>query len=165
MGLTMRVWDIAKALIIHCSSPEDVEQVLTVMADDSAMQDLRSMLSEFSVTKRMALPPTYTAGPAKTRDRESLAIAELEQLAPTSLNVVNFRYRGAMDDDSMLDKLNQELLQLLQTRGIASPSSTRLDGRFSIRVAITNHRSRRTDFDALIDGVLRIGEELEQRFL
>ena len=90
--------------------------------------------------------------------------SKLEQLAPTSLNVVNFRYRGSLDDDSLLDTLNQELLQLLQTRGVASPSSTRLKGRFSIRVAISNHRSRRTDFDALIHAVLRIGEELEQRF-
>jgi aromatic-L-amino-acid decarboxylase len=97
--------------------------------------------------------------------RQIKSNAKLEQLAPTSLNVVNFRFRGAMDDDALLNKLNQELLQLLQTRGIASPSSTRLDGRFSIRVAITNHRSRRSDFDALIDGVLHIGDELEQRFL
>jgi glutamate/tyrosine decarboxylase-like PLP-dependent enzyme len=89
---------------------------------------------------------------------------KLQQLAPTALNVVNFRYRGDMDDEERLNILNQELLQLLQTRGIASPSSTRLEGRFSIRVAITNHRSRRTDFDALIEAVLSIGVELEQRF-
>ncbi len=88
---------------------------------------------------------------------------KLELLAKTSLNIVNFRYRGNNLDDAMLDGLNQSLLQLLQTRGVASPSSTRLKGRFSIRVAITNHRSRRSDFDALIDGVLRIGAELEKK--
>ena len=88
---------------------------------------------------------------------------KLELMAPGTLNVVNFRYRTHGLDDARLDQLNQELLQLLQTRGVASPSSTRLKGRFSIRVAITNHRSRHSDFDALIDGVLRIGAELASK--
>jgi glutamate/tyrosine decarboxylase-like PLP-dependent enzyme len=98
----------------------------------------------------------YLTGRVQADDR-------LQLLAPTSLNVVNFRYRGAGHEDEVLNALNKELLMLLQTRGIASPSSTQLNGRFSIRVAITNHRSRRSDFDALIDGVLRIGTELESR--
>jgi hypothetical protein len=36
-----------------------------------------------------------------------------------------------------------------------------LQGRFAIRVAITNHRSRRSDFDALVEAVLRIGKALQ----
>jgi hypothetical protein len=35
-----------------------------------------------------------------------------------------------------------------------------LEGRFAIRVAITNHRSRREDFDALADAVIAIGREV-----
>ena len=46
-------------------------------------------------------------------------------------------------------------------RGIAAPSSTSLGGRFAIRVAITNHRSTRADFDALADAVLSLGKELQ----
>jgi len=81
----------------------------------------------------------------------------LELLAPTALNIVNFRYRRAGLTEEQLNAVNQELLMRLQEEGIAVPSGTMLRGRFAIRCAITNHRSRREDFDALADAVLRIG--------
>lgn len=84
---------------------------------------------------------------------------ELELLAPAPLNIVNFRYRGKGLSDAALEELNPRILVALQERGIAAPSSTQLGGRFAIRVAITNHRSRREDFDALADGVLALGRE------
>jgi hypothetical protein len=40
------------------------------------------------------------------------------------------------------------------------PSGTTLHGRYAVRVAITNHRSRRADFDLLVSEVQRIGAEL-----
>jgi aromatic-L-amino-acid decarboxylase len=85
---------------------------------------------------------------------------ELELLAPTSLNIVNFRFRSASIADDELDDFNAELLMRLQERGIAAPSSTEIFGQFSIRVAICNHRSRRSDFAALVDGVIAIGNEM-----
>jgi aromatic-L-amino-acid decarboxylase len=48
----------------------------------------------------------------------------------------------------------------VQESGAAVPSSTILDGKFAIRVAITNHRSRREDFDALVAAVLQTGKEV-----
>jgi aromatic-L-amino-acid decarboxylase len=86
---------------------------------------------------------------------------ELELLAPVPMNVVNFRYRGKGLSPEALEALNPRILIALQERGIAAPSSTSLGGRFAIRVAITNHRSRREDFDALVDGVLALGRELQ----
>jgi aromatic-L-amino-acid/L-tryptophan decarboxylase len=50
-----------------------------------------------------------------------------------------------------------EVLARLHEQGVAVPSATRLRGRFALRVAITNHRSRREDFDARVDAVLRLG--------
>ena len=35
-----------------------------------------------------------------------------------------------------------------------------LDGKFAIRVAITNHRSRREDFDLLVRAVVETGTAL-----
>jgi aromatic-L-amino-acid/L-tryptophan decarboxylase len=81
---------------------------------------------------------------------------ELELVAEVPLNIVCFRYRGANDDE------NKEILMRVQERGIAMPSGTVLDRRFAIRVAITNHRSRREDFDALVDAVVRIGREVSR---
>jgi hypothetical protein len=34
-----------------------------------------------------------------------------------------------------------------------------LNSRFAIRVAICNHRSRRSDFDALVAGIVEIGSQ------
>lgn len=92
------------------------------------------------------------------------ATPELELLAPVTLNIVCFRYVGALPATA-LDALNAALLVELQTSGVAVPSSTVLDGRFALRVAITNHRSRRADFDTLIQAVLATGRALAARGL
>lgn len=85
---------------------------------------------------------------------------DLQMMAPTAMNIVNFRFVEDDYDDDQLDDLNAEILMRLQERGIAAPSSTELNGRFTIRVAICNHRSRRSDFDALVIAVKEIGQEL-----
>jgi glutamate/tyrosine decarboxylase-like PLP-dependent enzyme len=84
----------------------------------------------------------------------------LELLAPVALNVVCFRFRGAATE-MVLNDLNEEIVLRLQESGFAVPSMTHLDGRLAIRVAITNHRSRREDFDLLIGRVLELGSQLE----
>ena len=48
----------------------------------------------------------------------------------------------------------------LHEKGIATPSYTLLEGRYAIRVAITNHRSRKEDFDLLAQSTIRIGHEV-----
>jgi hypothetical protein len=56
-----------------------------------------------------------------------------------------------------LDRLNLEIVADLQESGIAAPSTTRVFGKLAIRVNVTNHRSRRGDFDILLDAVLEAG--------
>jgi len=89
------------------------------------------------------------------------ATPELERLAPAPLNVVCYRYvgdRGSRD----LDALNRRVLVRLHDDGIAVPSYTTLDGRFALRVAIVNHRTRREDVDLLAAETVRLGRELER---
>jgi aromatic-L-amino-acid decarboxylase len=85
--------------------------------------------------------------------------AELELMAPVPLNVVCLRYVGSQEGER-LDAINREVLIRIQERGIAVPSGTTLSGRFAIRVAITNHRSRREDFDVLVGAIAKIGGEV-----
>jgi glutamate/tyrosine decarboxylase-like PLP-dependent enzyme len=87
---------------------------------------------------------------------------ELELMAPVPLNIVCLRYRGTAGrlDAGRLDELNRELLIRIQERGIAVPSATSLNGRFAMRVAITNHRSRLDDFDLFVGAVVDLGREL-----
>lgn len=85
--------------------------------------------------------------------------SRLELLAPVSLNVVCFRFKGGIKGDR-LNLINQELLLRLQESGVAVLSSTLISGRFALRAANVNHRSRREDFEILVREVIRIGEEI-----
>jgi glutamate/tyrosine decarboxylase-like PLP-dependent enzyme len=86
---------------------------------------------------------------------------DLERLAPAPLNIVCFRYRGKLQDEATLNALNRELVAGLQDGGVVLPSFTVLDGRFTLRVAIANHRTRREDLELLLELVLARGAELE----
>jgi aromatic-L-amino-acid/L-tryptophan decarboxylase len=82
---------------------------------------------------------------------------QLELLTPVVLNVVCFRYIKEHLDSFQLDELNREILFRLHESGIAAPSYTILHGKYALRVAITNHRSRREDFEVLINEVIASG--------
>ncbi len=49
-------------------------------------------------------------------------------------------------------------IDALHEQGIAVPTYTTLDGKFAIRVAHTNHRTRYADFDLLVREVVRLGQ-------
>ncbi len=85
---------------------------------------------------------------------------ELELLAPVPLNIVCFRFVAPGMADARLNAVNEEVLIRLQEQGLGVPSSTVLGGRFAIRVANVNHRSRWQDFDALVEDVVRLGREV-----
>ncbi len=84
---------------------------------------------------------------------------ELEMLAPVTMNIVCFRFIGS-NPDSDLNAINKEILMRLHEEGLALPSYTFLHGKYAIRVANTNHRSRKSDFEALVFDVLRIGRSM-----
>lgn len=85
---------------------------------------------------------------------------ELELLADVPLNIVCFRYNPGGRSDEELNAINKELLMRLQEQGIAAPSYTLLHNKYAIRAAITNHRSRREDFEEFVRGVVVIGRTL-----
>ncbi|NIP58472.1 MAG: hypothetical protein GWM92_09350 [Gemmatimonadetes bacterium] len=101
---------------------------------------------------------------AQARELENLIRGHprLELLAHGPLVVLCFRYRpdegaGAWDAER-LDRFNSELLADLQESGVAAVSSTRVDGRFALRLAITNHRTRPEDLALFVDEVVGLGE-------
>ena len=88
------------------------------------------------------------------------AAPELELMAPVPLNIVCFRYTQSGLDDAALDDLNKEIILELQEQGIAVLSGTTISGKYVLRVAHTNHRTRREDFELLVQEVVRIGGQL-----
>jgi len=87
---------------------------------------------------------------------------QLELMAPVDMNIVCFRFAVPGLDNDELNKLNKEILMQLHESGKALPSFTVLNGSYSIRAAITNHRSRREDFEVLVNEVIRIGNKISQ---
>jgi glutamate/tyrosine decarboxylase-like PLP-dependent enzyme len=85
---------------------------------------------------------------------------DLELLSPTDLNIVCFRYAPQGVAESDLNDLNEEILYRIQESGFAVPSGTTLNGRYALRCSVTNHRSRRQDFDQLIKVVKQVGAEV-----
>ena len=84
----------------------------------------------------------------------------LELLAPIGMDIVCFRFNPGGLSDEQLNTLNKEILMHLHESGVAVPSYTTLNGRYCLRIAIANHRSRQEDFDLLAKEVVRIGQEL-----
>jgi glutamate/tyrosine decarboxylase-like PLP-dependent enzyme len=76
----------------------------------------------------------------------------LELLAPVALNIVCFRYRSEHPDE-----VNRQIVADLQESGIAAPSTTTVNGCLAIRVAIVNHRTGKSDIDALLRAAIAFG--------
>ena len=81
-----------------------------------------------------------------------LSEPRLELMAPAQLNIVCFRYRA-----DGADRVNGEIVADIHESGIAAPSTTTLDGKLAIRAAIVNHRTDKSDLDALVAAVLEFG--------
>ncbi len=85
---------------------------------------------------------------------------KLELVAPIGMDIVCFRFNpGGLDTES-LNKLNKEILFRLHEQGIAVPSYTTLKGKYCLRIAIANHRSKSEDFDLFAREVVRLGNQV-----
>lgn len=85
---------------------------------------------------------------------------DLELMAEPGLDIVCFRYNREGLDTEALNQLNKEILVRLQEGGIAAPSYTTLNGKYCLRAAISNHRSRFEDFDLTIEEILKIANAI-----
>jgi glutamate/tyrosine decarboxylase-like PLP-dependent enzyme len=85
---------------------------------------------------------------------------ELQLVAPAPLNVVCFRYNAPGMSEEELEALNREILVRLHETGVAVPSGTMVRGRYALRCAITNHRTRFEDLDMLVANAVRLGQSL-----
>lgn len=103
-------------------------------------------------TERIGAVIERTCALARHLESRVQASPELELMAPVSLNIVCFRFRGD-------DALNADIVADLQESGIAAPSTTMLDGRLVIRAAFVNHRTQTSDVDLLVEAVLRLGRK------
>ncbi|MFC6488605.1 pyridoxal phosphate-dependent decarboxylase family protein [Nitratireductor sp. GCM10026969] len=84
----------------------------------------------------------------------------LELVAPTSINIVCFRFRPQGVDGESLKALNIEIMLRLQELGTAALSDTTVHGEHCLRAAIDNHRTRREDLRLLVGETVRLGRHI-----
>ncbi|HET7458826.1 MAG TPA: aminotransferase class V-fold PLP-dependent enzyme [Gemmatimonadaceae bacterium] len=94
--------------------------------------------------------------------------AELE-LFTQSLSITTFRYvprglrasLGAPDAEAYLDRLNEALLERIQSGGEAFVSNAVIRGRYVLRACVVNINTTAADVDALPEIVARLGRETD----
>jgi len=87
---------------------------------------------------------------------------QLELLAPVNLSIVCFRFVKESLNAEETNALNKEIIIQLHEKGIASPSSTILKGKYCIRVCIVNHKTKKNDLDTMLAEILKIGNEITE---
>ena len=86
----------------------------------------------------------------------------LELMTPCTLNVVCFRFfKDGLGEDE-LTELNKAIWWRVYQKGYFF-SDTVLDGKFSLRVCITNHRTKRRHLDDFVMELVKAGKEQNNR--
>jgi len=82
----------------------------------------------------------------------------IEVVSPAVLGIVTFRYVPSPScDDEMLERVNQEIRRRVWEGGEAMITSSRVRGRYILRVAVVNHSARRSDVEATVRLIGRLG--------
>jgi len=86
---------------------------------------------------------------------------DLELLSEASLGVVCFSVRpaGATSDDEALEAANRRIQDQLLAEGVAMMSSTRLRGRYALRLCILNYGSTWSHVRATLDRIRTLAGE------
>lgn len=85
---------------------------------------------------------------------------EMELTAPVACNVVCFRFNPGGLTEEKLNDLNRGIIGEIYKIRFWMISDTVIKGRFTLRAAIVNHRSKRGDFDYVYNLVKELGRKL-----
>jgi aromatic-L-amino-acid decarboxylase len=88
-----------------------------------------------------------------------------ERLAPVAFSTVCFRHvpAGLAQDDALVDAHNAAIMEAVNRSGAVFLSHTKLDGRFTIRLAVGNLRTERRHVQGAWDALQRAAKEVEPR--
>jgi glutamate/tyrosine decarboxylase-like PLP-dependent enzyme len=88
---------------------------------------------------------------AQAAERQVLGSSALELVSPASLGIICFRRRfDNVDDENTIAHLNAELVRRFEATGRGLVSSTKLRGRYAIRLCVMNHTSGAEDVEATL---------------
>jgi len=94
---------------------------------------------------------------AKRAEERIEASDSLELLSPASLGIVCFRRTfDGVEDEGLIEQMNGEVIHRLVESGRGLVSSTRLRGRFAIRMCVMNHTTTNADVDEVLEFIERV---------
>jgi aromatic-L-amino-acid decarboxylase len=88
------------------------------------------------------------------------AAEDFELLTPVELSICCFRYVPPGFETRELDKLNEQIMGLVQTSGRAYLSNATVNGKFALRACITNFRTTKADIEETLEVVREMGVSL-----
>ena len=90
---------------------------------------------------------------------ERVPVAEI--VSPVSLSVVTFRFvpEGVSDEDT-IERFNKQILRRVWESGRAMLSSSRVGGKYVIRLCVVNHNTRKADVEEVVDLMASLAREL-----
>lgn len=90
---------------------------------------------------------------------------DFELLAPIPLSIVCFRYTGKKGkhagNEKMLEEVNERILYGIEKDGRIFFAGTKINGRTSLRINLTNHRRTKKDIDYLFTVIREIASEIK----
>jgi glutamate/tyrosine decarboxylase-like PLP-dependent enzyme len=82
----------------------------------------------------------------------------IEVVSPAVLSVVSFRYLPSPEsDEETIERVNQEIRQRVWDSGEAMITSSRVRGRYVLRIAVVNHNARRSDVEETVRLIGELG--------
>ncbi len=107
----MRTWDVAKRLIEHCESPEDVSQIIAILRDPAAIQEVGSLIAGFSNDKHSSFNSALTGA-------TNQGVGSSSSYSETDKSPLR-RARKSSTDISKLATASQ-LVTLFRTKGMTN---------------------------------------------
>lgn len=87
----------------------------------------------------------------------------MQIVSPAALSIVTFRYlppvgagAGALDE-ALVERINDEIRRRVWDSGHAMITSTRLQGRYVLRLCVLNHNTLRSDIESVVELLRELG--------
>ena len=88
---------------------------------------------------------------------------DFELLTPVELSICCFRYRPKeVEQEAELDRLNEQILPLVQKGGQAYVSNAVVNGHFALRACITNFRTTKSDIERTVEIVREAAQRVRK---
>lgn len=154
-----------------------VPDYLSGSVDDKGRDDLMNynlqLTKDFKALKIWMTFKTYGAQKLRAAIENDCSLAryaagiinhsdDFELLAPVPLSIVCFRYTGKngryRDNEAELDIVNGKILEGIEEDGRVFFAGTRINGKISLRINLTNHRRNKKDIDFLFKVLREIAD-------